>query len=99
VVVRLQQILAQAGVASRRASEQIILAGCVQGNGQPVRVLGTKVNPGRDAVTLDGKPVRARRKLYVALHKPGGVFVRAGMSWVGRPLMIYCPRNGKIFIP
>ncbi|MGB7769583.1 MAG: pseudouridine synthase [Verrucomicrobiia bacterium] len=71
-VIRLQKYLAEAGVASRRAAEQIILAGRVQVNGQPVRVLGAKVEPGRDAVTLDGKPVRAKRKLYVALHKPAG---------------------------
>lgn len=70
--VRLQKFLAEAGVASRRAAEQIILAGRVQINGQPVRVLGSKVDPSRDAVTVDGKPVRAKRKLYIALHKPVG---------------------------
>lgn len=70
--IRLQKFLAEAGVASRRAAEQIILAGRVQVNGQPVQVLGTKVEPGRDAVTVDGKPVRIKRKLYVALHKPVG---------------------------
>ena len=70
--IRLQKFLAEAGVASRRAAEAIILAGRVQVNGQPVRVLGSKVEPGRDAVTVDGKPVRIKRKLYVALHKPVG---------------------------
>jgi 23S rRNA pseudouridine2605 synthase len=71
-VVRLQKFLAEAGVASRRASEQIILAGRVQVNGQPVRLLGAKVDSDHDKVTLDGKPVRVKRKLYVALHKPVG---------------------------
>ncbi len=70
--VRLQKFLAEAGVASRRAAEQIILAGRVQVNGQAVRMLGSKVDPDRDVVTLDGKPLRVRRKLYVALHKPAG---------------------------
>jgi len=70
--IRLQKFLAEAGIASRRAAEQIILAGRVQVNRQPVRVLGTRVDPGHDAVTVDGKPVQARRKLYVALHKPAG---------------------------
>ena len=70
-MVRLQKFLAEAGVASRRASEQIILAGRVAVNGQIVRELGTKVLP-RDEVAVDGQPVRARRKLYVALHKPPG---------------------------
>ena len=71
-VIRLQKFLAEAGVASRRAAEQIILAGRVAINSRPVRVLGSKVDPDRDAVTLDGKAVRAKRKLYVALHKPIG---------------------------
>ena len=72
-MVRLQKYLADAGVASRRAGEQIILAGRVAVNGQPVQLLGTKVDPDRDAVTLDGKPVHGvRRKLYIALHKPRG---------------------------
>ena len=59
-------------MASRRASEQIILAGRVAVNGDVVRELGTKVEPGRDSVTLDGRPLRAKRKLYLALHKPRG---------------------------
>jgi 23S rRNA pseudouridine2605 synthase len=72
VTVRLQKFLAEAGVASRRASEEIIQAGRVRVNGEIVRLLGTKVDPAHDAVTVDGKPVRARRKIYVALHKPAG---------------------------
>jgi pseudouridine synthase len=71
-MVRLQKFLAEAGVASRRASEQIIREGRVSVNGQPVLVLGSKVDPERDKVTLDGKPVRPQRKLYIALHKPRG---------------------------
>lgn len=82
--IRLQKFLAEAGVASRRAAEPIILAGRVQVNGQPVRVLGTRVDPDRDAVTLDGKPVRVRRKLYVALHKPVGC-VCSRQDELGRP--------------
>jgi 23S rRNA pseudouridine2605 synthase len=70
--VRLQKFLAEAGVASRRAAEPIILDGRVAVNGRPVRRLGTKVDPDRDEVTVDGQPVRVKRKLYVALHKPAG---------------------------
>src|SRR3954469_5873759 len=72
MATRLQKYLSEAGVASRRASEQIILAGRVSLNGQIVRVLGTKVQPGKDEVAVDGRPVKPRRKLYVALHKPPG---------------------------
>lgn len=70
--VRLQKFLADAGIASRRAAEQIILDGKVRVNGQFVRLLGTKVDPDRDEVILDGKIIRARKKLYVALNKPPG---------------------------
>ena len=59
-------------MASRRAAEQIILSGRVSINGQTVRLLGTKVDPVHDKVFVDGKPVRARRKIYLALHKPLG---------------------------
>ena len=72
-MVRLQKFLAEAGVASRRAGEQIILAGRVEVNGHPVIELGTRVDPLHDRVVVDGKPVRIRRKLYVALHKPVGL--------------------------
>jgi 23S rRNA pseudouridine2605 synthase len=70
--IRLQRFLAEAGVASRRASEEIILAGRVAVNGRTVTELGSRVDPVHDRVTCDGTPVRARRKLYVALNKPRG---------------------------
>ena len=71
-MVRLQKFLAEAGVASRRASEQVILAGRVTVNGQTVSALGTKVDAAHDRVAVDGKALRPKRKLYVALHKPRG---------------------------
>ena len=72
-MVRLQKYLADAGVASRRASEQFITEGRVTVNGEVARALGTKIDPARDRVQVDGKPVKARRKLYIALNKPRGV--------------------------
>jgi pseudouridine synthase len=72
-MVRLQKFLADAGVASRRAGEQIILAGRVAVNGQAVAELGTRIDPVHDKVAVDGKPVRAKRKLYVAVNKPPGL--------------------------
>jgi 23S rRNA pseudouridine2605 synthase len=71
--VRLQKYLAEAGVASRRASEQIILEGRVAVNGEVVRKLGTQVDPTHDRVTVDGDVVKAKRKIYVAVNKPRGV--------------------------
>ena len=71
-MIRLQKFLAEAGVASRRAGEEIILAGRVGVNGEIVRTLGTKVDPLHDSVTVDGTLVRPKRKLYIALHKTAG---------------------------
>jgi len=70
--LRLQKFLADAGIASRRAAEQFILDGRVEVNGRVVRLLGSKVDPLHDKVSVDGKAVRVKRKLYVALNKPRG---------------------------
>lgn len=83
---RLQKFLADAGVASRRASERIILEGRVAVNGRTVRELGTKVTPRQDRVTVDGKPVEPKRRLYVALHKPRG-YACTRKDELGRPLI------------
>jgi 23S rRNA pseudouridine2605 synthase len=69
-MVRLQKFLADAGIASRRASEKIILEGQVSVNGKEVRELGTKVDPDHDRVEVDGRRVKPKRKIYVALNKP-----------------------------
>ena len=71
-MVRIQKILAEAGVASRRACEALISSGRVSVNGRVVTTLGSKADPNHDSIELDGQVVKARRKLYVALHKPRG---------------------------
>ncbi|MCX6903784.1 MAG: S4 domain-containing protein, partial [Verrucomicrobia bacterium] len=71
-MVRLQKFLAEAGVASRRAGERMIVDGRVEVNGQSVRVLGTKIDPARDEVAVDGHLLHPRRKIYVAINKPPG---------------------------
>ena len=70
--VRLQKFLSEAGVASRRAGEKMILAGRVSVNGRTVTELGGKVDPAHDRVMVDDVPVRTKRKVYVALNKPPG---------------------------
>lgn len=72
MMVRLQKFLADAGVASRRESERLIAAGQVTVNGRTILLLGTKVNPTADVVAVEGRSVRPRRKIYVALNKPRG---------------------------
>lgn len=60
-------------MASRRASERLIVNGLVEVNGKIVKELGTKVDPDHDAVKVEGRTLRTRRKIYCALNKPRGV--------------------------
>jgi 23S rRNA pseudouridine2605 synthase len=72
-VERLQKILSQAGVASRRASEQLMLEGRVTVNGAAIRELGTKADPSRDDIRVDGRRIKVvERHRYVLLNKPRG---------------------------
>lgn len=72
-LVRLQKYLSQAGIASRRAGEELILAGRVWVNGRVVSELGTKVDPAADVVQVDGRRVQPASRLWIAVHKPRGV--------------------------
>ncbi|CAM4315095.1 ribosomal large subunit pseudouridine synthase B [Saccharibacillus endophyticus] len=74
---RLQKILAQAGVASRRKCEELILAGKVEVNGEVVTTLGTKADPDADEITVSGRAIKAQQKLYLMLNKPKGVITSA----------------------
>jgi 23S rRNA pseudouridine2605 synthase len=70
---RLQKILSQAGIASRRASEQLMLDGRVSVNGQTIRELGTKADAVRDDIRVDGRRVKVvERRRYILLNKPKG---------------------------
>jgi len=72
--IRINRALAQAGVASRRGAEELVLAGRVTLNGAVVRELGTQVDLARDKLTLDGKPIKLMLKLsYYAYNKPRGI--------------------------
>jgi 23S rRNA pseudouridine2605 synthase len=68
---RLQKILAHAGISSRRKAEQLILEGRVKVNGAVITELGTKADPERDHIRVDGKRVQAAEKpVYLAMNKP-----------------------------
>jgi 23S rRNA pseudouridine2605 synthase len=72
--VRLQKVLAAAGVASRRAAEQLIQQGRVEVNGKLVTEQGVRVDPDTDVVRVDGSRIPPpRRHLYRVLNKPRGV--------------------------
>jgi 23S rRNA pseudouridine2605 synthase len=72
---RLQKVLAQAGVASRRASEALIEAGRVSVNGQVVTALGFKIDLEQDVISVDGQPLprQADKLVYIMLNKPWNV--------------------------
>jgi 23S rRNA pseudouridine2605 synthase len=71
--VRLQKFLSQAGVASRRAAESLITAGRVRVDGRVITELGTRVDPSRAVVEVDGRRIRPAATRWIALHKPRGV--------------------------
>ena len=98
--MRLQRALARAGVASRRAAEDLIRAGRVRVDGT-VAGIGSKVDPERQKITVNGKAVRLQARRWLAFHKPMGVVTtaddeagrrtvfdfipdRAGLAYVGR---------------
>ena len=70
--IRLQKFLSQAGIASRREGERLMLAGRVLVNGLPARELGVRVRPGEDRVSVDGKEISVGGRVYLLLHKPQG---------------------------
>jgi pseudouridine synthase len=86
--IRLRKILSTAGVASRRASEQLLIEGRVSVNGVVVRELGSRADPAKDDIRVDGRRIRTEiRHRYVALYKPRG-YVTTRSDPQGRPTVI-----------
>ena len=97
-VERLQKILSQAGVASRRASEQLMLEGRVTVNGQTIRELGTKADPSRDDIRVDGRRVKvAEHHRYLLLNKPRG-YVTTRSDPQRRPTVIDLLRGVREYV-
>ncbi|MCC6421148.1 MAG: rRNA pseudouridine synthase [Gemmataceae bacterium] len=86
-VERLQKILSNAGVASRRVAEELILAGRVAVNGAVQQTLGARADAESDEITVDGVPVRRERYRYFALNKPPG-FVATASDEYGRETVL-----------
>ena len=95
---RLQKILSQAGVASRRASEQLMLDGRVSVNGVTVRELGTKADPADDDIRVDGRRVKvAEHHRYLLLNKPRG-YVTTRSDPQKRPTVIDLLRGVREYV-
>lgn len=96
---RLQKVLANAGVASRRACEELIAQGRVSVNGQIVSELGAKVDPETARLKVDGERVRPQPRVYLMLHKPRGVLSTARPETKGERLAVdFAPeRLGRVY--
>ena len=88
---RLQKLIAAAGIASRRHAEELIAAGKVSINGKIVTELGTKADPEKDHIKVNGKLInpqlKARAKVHVLLNKPRG-YLSSVSDTEGRPLVV-----------
>ena len=95
---RLQKILSQAGIASRRASEQLMLDGRVTVNGVPIRELGTKADPASDDIRVDGRRVKVvENHRYLLLNKPRG-YVTTRSDPQRRPTVIDLLRGVRDYV-
>lgn len=96
--VRLQKVLAQAGIGSRRRAEEVIAAGRVAVNGAVIRELGVRVDPQRDAIAVDGRPVGGREAPeYWMLNKPPGVITTVDDPWGRRTARALVPTESRVF--
>ncbi len=88
---RLQKLIAAAGVASRRHAEELIAAGKVTVNGEVVKELGSKADPDKDHIKVNGKLInpqlKSRDKVYILLNKPKG-YLTSVSDPEGRPLVL-----------
>jgi 23S rRNA pseudouridine2605 synthase len=97
-VERLQKILSQAGIASRRASEQLMLDGRVTVNGVTAFELGTKADPATDDIRVDGRRIKiAERQRYVLLNKPSG-YVTTRSDPQRRPTVVDLVQGVKEYV-
>lgn len=95
---RLQKVLAAAGVASRRECEELILEGRVEVDGEVVAELGTRVEPAKQTIRVDGEPLPRPKLAYYAVNKPTGVVSTASdPSGRQRVIDLLPPSLGRLY--
>ncbi len=93
--MRLQRALARAGVASRRAAEQLIEEGRVRVDGR-VATIGMKVDPDRQKITVGGRAVKAKERRWLAFHKPLGIVTTASDEEGRRTVLDFIPNHAGL---
>lgn len=94
---RLQKVIAQAGVCSRRKAEELIASGKVKVNGQVCDVLGTKVN-GNDRIEVNGQLLESKEeKVYYIMNKPKGCICTVSDDKGRKTVMDYAPKGERIY--
>ncbi len=93
---RLQKVIAQSGICSRRKAEELILAGKVKVNNETIRTLGTKVSPS-DTISVNGVKIAKDEKVYYVLNKPKGCVTTVKDDKDRRTVMDYVPSNVRVF--
>ncbi len=97
---RLQKLIAQAGIASRRKAERLIAEGRVTVNGQLVTTQGTKADPTQDKVEVDGQPiVLPQHHTYILLNKPPGIVTTASDEYGRQNVLDLLPPGGPRLFP
>lgn len=96
---RLQKFLAEAGIASRRKCEELIMQGKVSVNGKVITELGVKVNPEKDKILYEGREVKVQEeKVYILLNKPIG-YVTTAKEQFGRDMVLDLVKTNKRLVP
>jgi 23S rRNA pseudouridine2605 synthase len=95
---RVQKILARAGYGSRRASEELIIAGRVKINGEAA-ILGSKADPRRDTITIDNQPIaKEQAPVYIAVNKPQGILSEVSPEEPRETVRDLVPVPGHMFM-
>ena len=96
ILERLQKVIAEAGIASRRKAEDLITSGKVKVNGEIVTELGTKVSR-KDRIEVNNKPIEKQQKEYYLLNKPRGVVTTTKDEHHRKTVVDLIPTNTRIY--
>ena len=91
---RLQKIIANAGICSRRKAEDLIGAGKVKVNGKVISI-GDKADPDRDLIVVDGKPLHKKQKIYIAFNKPPDCLTTLDDPRGRKTIFSYLPKSER----